>query len=344
MPTEGVTEESTKIASAIKPKLSPIQSINKTDAKPSSTLAELSEEKLVRDELPEFSVNTQHELRQFLSTYRTAMTEVLNDQLGFKYDSDPSTRCGLTAALIIRALYEKPNVVGLQRLSVRRASFKSFYPDDEYGMDLVQGAIQQIAVETGKSTEVVRETLLDLGYVANWWHDIRETGEDITLQDGRIQQYLEETVVELPDSHPDVVQKSWAFYESLSQSHPDAIKSVVDYLESGWGHTVVLIDIQFKGKPSPRRFIIDANSEQFGDTFDRLYLFPIESAAKNGYTTKDQNLPITKIDPGKISGTVEKLINLDDSPDSYHIIRQDVPIEEVSRMLAKEFRKLFKSL
>jgi len=301
------------------------------------------DEKQIVDELPEVSLNSETELRTFLETYRLAMIQVFNESLGWNLDTDPSTRCGITSTMIIRALYEKPNVIDLQFLTVRRASFEPFYPTDPKSMFIAKEAIDKISKETGKSTEIARQTLSDLGSVAEYWNNIRRSGESVTPQDSRIKEYFDKTVGELSDTQPELIEKVWAFYEGLVSERPNFLEGVMRYVDSGWGHTVVLLGIKFP-QQEIRRVVIDANSEQFGSSFDRLFMFDLGDAVKNGYTMEDQGSLQGKIDKREISGNTDRMSKVDivstATSESYRVKSEDVPVAQVNRMIAEEYRNI----
>lgn len=297
------------------------------------------EEKHVVDELPEVVLDSEMGLRTFLEAYRQAMIQVFNEKLGWDLGGDPDTRCGITSIMTIRALYEKQNVVDLQLLHAHRASFEPFYPTDTESMIAAQQAITRISRKTGKSSEVVRRTLLDFGLVAQYLQAIRKTEKEATTQDPRIRDYLVETIEELVDAQPELVDEAWAFYEKLLSEEPNSLERITGYLESGWEHTVVLLGIEFS-EEEKRTFVIDANSEQFGDSFDQLFMFDLKDAVENGYTMENQGSLQGKIDIEEVLGDTERLIRVNSSPHSYRVETEIIPKAQVSRMIAEEYRQL----
>lgn len=292
------------------------------------------EQEEIVDELPEVGVGTESQLRDFLDKYRTAMTEVVLYQLGWDLEPGADTRCGITSVFTERALYNKPQVKGLRSIHSHRSNRSIYESSDFEGSEWAKNAITDIARETGESTENIRLTLSRLDYAAQMKADGQST-EDIAEE-------MAEARDEIPNPNEEVIQKVMMFYDSVAKSKPYLLEVIRDYVDSGWGHTVVLLDIQFDGEENTRRYLVDLNAEQFGPDYDKLYLLPIEQAAMEGYTTETLSSEVSKVPAKALGGDTDMLEKTNvvkrAGSVSYSIKTSLISKAKVSELIAHEYR------
>ena len=251
------------------------------------------------------------------------------NQLGWELDSDPDTRCGITSIFVERALFNKENVLGLRRIYSHRTARPLFGDRDYDGDKAATLAIKSIAEKTGKSTENIRLTLSVLSDVARLMADHRSEKEiEESVDDARYN--------DIPDPDEEVIESSLAFYKGIVETNPELIEPISEFLDSGWGHQIVLVDIMFSGEEVPRRFLIDANSEQFGDDYDKLFLVPISEAVDEGYMLNDLGVEMTKDEMDLLGGNTDRM---DEIGKSRQVKTTLVPKAEASKMIAAEYRR-----
>ncbi len=249
----------------------------------------------IPDLFPEIPLNNENDLRAFLEQYRESLMQV-GEELHWGV-----TRCAFTSAVIMRALHPKANVVGLQwvdidrRLSSFFASVKSIEKEVAQETALAHQLMKESVEHTEKSPKFVGEVLrrFDSFFSKNRSEWPSESDRDRFVQrfDPTDQEAVTHIVTQL---------------HALSGTPQIDLKRLVNYFSSGWGHTVVGLDILYPGHVKPTRYIIDANSEQYGSAFDQLYLFPIEEALDHGYIL-DESPPeaMGKLDAKSISNMCE---------------------------------------
>jgi hypothetical protein len=109
-------------------------------------------------------------------------------------------------------------------------------------------------------------------------------------------------------------------------------------LSTGVGHQVVLVETQFDPNQPPERFIVDANAEQFGQEFDKLYVVPLDQATEQKYLLRSPSIDSKKIGADALKGEITRY----KSGSSRYGFDEGEPINvaEVSHMIAERYRNL----
>lgn len=79
-----------------------------------------------------------------------------------------------------------------------------------------------------------------------------------------------------------VIELLIKYLEEFSGSAKEFLTLVND-MEHGWGHTVAVVEYKEKNKREDKTIIIDFNSDQFGEEFDKPYFFEKKEAMNMGY-------------------------------------------------------------
>lgn len=331
----GISTEIVDYAQAVVEKL-PEENAKNEALKPKiqseSLQAQESDPTLGIDELPEVKINSEEDLRNFLSMYRTAIKRTA-PEMGW----DDDMRCGLTSILIMRALHGKENITGIQQVGLDRLG------SDYSGVaESVLKDIDRLSKDTGESPKRIKDMLKDLYSVGTWAAARAQDVPGSKFEDVEVQEYLTETIDDIsPRPSAEAIERIKAYLAEVVSKNPQDMENYEQFVNSGWGHQVVMLETQFPGAQS-ESFIVDANAEQYGREFDRLFFFPIDEATSESYLLESTVIPPRRVEESELDGDIAKYTKVPTSTNSFKIETSALRAAEVSRSIAQQYRKLIR--